>query len=84
MAKSQSSNKGANFINGEVRVKEARIVQFTKTHENGRREKRVVVETGDGRTIWLQVCKNGIMETSNDKWDEQSVETPKGKRIVLV
>lgn len=29
---------------------------------------KAIIESADGRTIWLQACKNGIMATSKDEF----------------
>lgn len=29
---------------------------------------KAIVECADGRTIWLQPCKNGVMATSRDEF----------------
>ena len=59
MAENQSK-----FINKDVVIDER--VTLKKRKVNG--IWKAIVELADGRTIWIQACKNGIMATSKDEF----------------
>ena len=57
-AKTEQDSK---FINRDVILEQ---VTVKRRKINGMW--KAIIESADGRTIWLQACKNGIMATSRD------------------
>ena len=63
MAEEQANQ--SKFINADVVIDER--VTLKKRKVNG--IWKAIVELADGRTIWLQACKNGIMLSSKDDFE---------------
>ena len=59
MAKSQSKFINKDVIMEQVTLKKRKIKGVWKA----------IIESADGRVIWLQACKNGIMATSTDEFE---------------
>ena len=61
MSKEKTEQCDSKFINTDVILEQ---ITLKKRKING--IWKAIIESADGRTIWLQSCKNGIMATSTD------------------
>jgi hypothetical protein len=62
MAEERSNQ--SKFINKDVFIEE----QVTLKKRKIKGVWKAIIESADGRVIWLEACKNGIMATSKDEF----------------
>ena len=63
MSKEKTEQYDSKFINTDVILKQ---ITLKKRKIDG--IWKAIIECADGRVIWLQSCKNGIMATSTDEF----------------
>ena len=63
MSKAKTEQNRSKFINTDVILEQ---VTIKRRKING--IWKAIIVSADGRTIWLQACKNGIMATSKDEF----------------
>ena len=63
MSNAQTEQYNSKFINRDVVLEQ---VTFKRRKIKG--TWKAILEAADGRTIWLQSCKTGIMATSRDEF----------------